>query len=131
MQNIEQLKDEIIGQKIKALYHTPKGDGEELIPGLGNFYTFDTVIVLENEKLYRLGDDYLIEWLGKDELVEVTHQNWNLPDDLIFNGKCIVDIVLDKNKLYYILLENQIIINHTSDLGCELFIRKYDDIIKP
>lgn len=128
MQDLEKIKAALINQKIKAIYHTPKGEGEELIPGLGNFYTFDTIIALENGKQYRLGDAFIVEWLGNVELLEITPENWNIPDVYNFKSISIKELLITTNKSYYLLLENEVLINHTSEMGDALHFRSYSSV---
>lgn len=120
---LTEIRQQCIGLQLIQLYTTPMDEGEELIPGLGNFYNFDTIFELENGKLYRLGDDFVLPWLGNIPLTPVEASKNLHFNNLPYQGKILTAILKNENGDVSILLDDEINIQHKTELGSELIIK--------
>ena len=128
MKELEKYRTELVGKKLIKVLHSDQGEGTEHLNGLGNAFYFSTVLEIENGKKYRFGNDWIDEWDESEKLIEVTHENWRISENIKFKNIKISEIILDDHNDIYIKLENDILLYHTMDYGDGLFFDEYSNM---
>lgn len=118
----EEYRKMIIGRVLTNLFFTKQDGPYDYMPGISPAYYFWTVMELDNSTKLRFGNDYIVEWDGKEELIVLTNYNWELSEDIIFKNQKITDLIKDDYDQLIFHLENGITIIHTIDYGDALFI---------
>ncbi|WDO12140.1 hypothetical protein MH928_12480 [Flavobacterium sp. WW92] len=118
----EEYRKMVIGRVLTNLFFTKQDGPYDYMPGISPAYYFWTVMELDNSTKLRFGNDYIVEWDGKEELIVLTNYNWELPEDIIFKNQKITDLIKDDYDQLIFHLENGITIIHTIDYGDALFI---------
>jgi len=118
----EEYRKMVIGRVLTNLFFTKQDGPYDYMPGISRAYYFWTVMELDNSTKLRFGNDYIVEWDGKEELIVLTNYNWELPEDIIFKNQKITDLIKDDYDQLIFHLENGITIIHTIDYGDALFI---------
>ncbi len=128
MQDLRNIKNEVVGKTLINLFHTPLGEGFTHLQGLGKAYYFRTVIQIDNGKKFDFGFDWIMEW-NKDELLtEINHQNWGINPKLEFKNQKIKEIIIDVYGELIIRLDNDVIIYQGNDNGVSLHVHAYSEI---
>jgi len=125
---LETYKTNLVGKKLKRVLHSDQGEGVEHLNGLGYAYYFSTVLELENGDLYDFSDHWIILWDETEPLQEVTHNNWRIKKNIQYKNQLITDIIILKDDQLYIILQNDVIIYHTTTYGDKLFFDKYSNL---
>ncbi|MBA9074985.1 hypothetical protein GGR22_003162 [Flavobacterium gossypii] len=118
----EEYRKMVIGRVLTNLFFTKQDGPYDYMPGISPAYYFWTVMELDNSTKLRFGNDYIVEWDGKEELIVLTNYNWELPEDIIFKNQKITDLIKDDYDQLIFHLENGITIIHTIGYGDALFI---------
>ena len=118
----EEYRKMVIGRVLTNLFFTKQDGPYDYMPGISPAYYFWTVMELDNSTKLRFGNDYIVEWDGKEELIVLTSYNWELPEDIIFKNQKITDLIKDDYDQLIFHLENGITIIHTIGYGDALFI---------
>ena len=128
MEELEEIKLELIGKKLLKVFHTDQGKGIEHLEGLGNAYYFSTVLELENNLKYDFGNNWISKWTDSEPLYEVTHENWGINKNIEYNNVIISDLIIDDEDDIYIKLKNDVVIYHTIDYGDGLYFNQFSDL---
>ncbi|RKS20432.1 hypothetical protein CLV94_2811 [Flavobacterium endophyticum] len=118
----EEYRKMVIGRVLTNLFFTKQDGPYDYMPGISPAYYFWTVMELDNSTKLRFGNDYIVEWDGKEELIVLTNYNWELSEDIIFKNQKITNLIKDDYDQLIFHLENGITIIHTIDYGDALFI---------
>ena len=112
----------VIGRSLTNLFFTKQNGPHDYMPGIPPAYYFSTIMELDNSKMLRFGNDFIVGWDEDEPIIQLTNENWGLPDTMEFRGKRIVDISKDEFDQLTFHLENDVTIAHTIDYGDQLFI---------
>lgn len=105
------------------LYFTKQDGPHDHLPGIAPAYYFSTVMELDGATKLWFSNDAIDRWKDKAELLEVTHENWELPPDLCFKGMRMAALTLDEHGEMTFHLENGVTIHHATDFGDQLLIQ--------
>lgn len=127
--DIEKLKPELIGKTLTNLFHTKLSERNRIWQGSGRILYFRTILEINNSIHYDLWKSYLSIWVSDEELFPITQQNWEVPETVKFIGQKIKDIIVF-NAQIYIILENDMAIEHTIDYGDIIKIKPVKELIQ-
>ena len=112
----------VVGRTLTNLFYTKQDGPHDYMPGISPAYYFSTIMELDNEKKFKFGNDFIVEWKDEEHIITLTNENWALPKTLVFKGQKIVELTKDENKQLTFHLKNGTTIAHTIDYGDQLFI---------
>ena len=125
------MKEEtIIGKMIHEIYETDPSFGEGFLES-GRSHYFSIVIELKDETKFELGVHEIKEWNSKENLIRSEGTYWALENKLEYRNQIIKTIIhRDPNEDYdgslTLILENNVILEHQSTNGDQLFISKVE-----
>lgn len=111
------------GRTLTNLYFTKQDGPHDHLPGIAPAYYFSTVMELDGATRVWFSNDRIEPWEDAAELIELTHENWELPPDLCFKGSRMVALTVDEDGQMTFHLENGVTIQHTVNYGDKLFIQ--------
>jgi len=121
--------EEFIGRTITNIFETKNSLVQDGIPGPASF--FHIVIELDSSELYELGDHNISNWTKNDKLFPYEKSAWEIQNNFTAVGQKISKLIQRDSEEYYdgsltILLENNVIIEHQTTNGDQLFIGEYN-----
>ena len=116
---------ELIGRTLTNIYETTPSLVQEGIPGLASY--FHIVIEVDGSDLFELGAHEILDWAKKDKLIPYEKSSWEIQNNFNVIGEKITKVIQRDSKEYYygsltLLLENNLIVEHLTSNGDELFI---------
>lgn len=122
--------EEIIGRTITNIFETRPSIVHEGIPGPASY--FDIVIELDGSDLYSLGAHEISVWTKDDDLVPFVKPAWAVRNDFDVIGRKITRVIQKDSKECYdgsltLLLDNNIILEHQTANGDQLFIDEFEE----
>ncbi|MEO8151124.1 MAG: hypothetical protein ABI723_26065 [Bacteroidia bacterium] len=127
---IEAIKPSVVGRTLTNLYHTKLSEKFELLPGVSHVLYFRTIIELDHTEHYDFWKSYLNKWNSTEQLFPVSNEQWDVPDSRFFIGQKVKDIKVDHHGQVYLILENDIAIEHTIDYGDGIRIKPFKELIE-
>ncbi|MDO7852839.1 hypothetical protein [Hymenobacter convexus] len=124
MNDAEKYRRLVKGKTLTNLFFTKQDGPYDYRPGIRPAYFFSTIMELDDKSQWVFDYDSLFEWKAADTLIELTNENWDLPEALTFKGQTIVDLTEGEEGNLTFHLGNGITIAHTIDYGDQLSIRK-------
>jgi hypothetical protein len=122
MTDLQKYSEMVMGKTLTNLYFTKQDGPHDYMPGISPAYYFSTVLELNNQKKYRFGNDFIVDWNDDEPLIKLTNENWDLPQSLVYKSQKIIDLTKDEFNQLTLHLENGTTISHTVDYGDQLFI---------
>jgi hypothetical protein len=122
MTEFNEYKKLILNQTLTNLFFTEQDGPHDYCPGISPAYYFSTIMELNHTTKLRFGNDFVVPWNDEEPLIMLTHENWDLPEALVFKGQKIVDLTKDEYDQLTFHLENGTTFIHTMDYGDQLFI---------
>lgn len=120
--------EELIGRTLTNIFETKSPIVQDGIPGPASY--FDIVIEVDDSELYELGAHDILKWTKNDKLIPYEKSAWEVQNDLNAIGKRITKVIQRDSDEYYdgsltLLLENNLILEHQTTNGDQLFIDEY------
>lgn len=122
MTDFEEFKKMVVGKTLTNLFFTKQDGPHDYMPGISPAYYFSTIIELDDNKMLRFGNDFIVDWKDEQPIIKLTNENWGLPLSLEFKGQKIIDLVKDEYQELTFHLENGTTIAHRMGYGNQLFI---------
>ncbi len=122
---------ELIGRTLTNIFETKPSSVIESIPGPASF--FYIVIEIDCSNLYELGAHEVLDWTKKDRLIPYEKPTWAIQNKYNVIGKKITRVIQRNYEDYYydgslsLLFENNLILEHQTTNGDQLFIGKYEE----
>lgn len=124
MKNIETLRSQIVGHKLKRVYRTIKPTDECWFEGLGNLLSYKYIMELDNGIKYEFNPDFLSIWENKQGIIELES---TLKRE--YQDKIIIKVIIEKEfDGVYFKLANGMILYHNDDFGSELGYEPYSEM---
>ncbi|TDP57379.1 hypothetical protein [Flavobacterium dankookense] len=119
---------ELIGRTLTNIFETKPSLVQEGIPGPASY--FDIVIEIDGSDLFELGAHEILDWTKKDKLTSYEKSAWEVQNNFNVIGKKVTKVIQRDSEEYYdgsliLLLENNLMIEHQTTNGDQLFINKY------
>ncbi len=121
--------EEVVGRTITNIFETKPSIVQEGIPGPASY--FYIVIELDGSDLYEFGAHEISNWTRDDNLIPFEKSAWAVQNDFNVIGKRITKVIQRDFEEYYdgsltLLLENNIILEHQTTNGDQLFIDEFN-----
>ncbi len=119
---------ELIGRTLTNIFETKPLLVQEGLSGPASY--FYIVIEIDGSDLYELGAHKILDWKEKGELIPYEKSAWEIQNNFIVIGKKVTKVIQQDPDEYYdgsltLLLENNLILEHQTTNGDQLFIDKY------
>lgn len=120
---------ELIGRTLTNTFETKPSLVLDGIPGPASY--FYVVIEIDGSDLFELGAHEILPWAKKDNLISYEKSGWEVQNNFIVIGKKVVKVIQRDSEEYYdgsltLLLENNLILEHQTTNGDQLFIGQYE-----
>lgn len=122
--------EELAGRTITNIFETKPSIIEDQMLGLASYFCI--VIEIDNSELLELGAHKILNWTRDDLLLPFEKPAWAVQNNFEVIGKKITRVIQRDPKEYYdgsltLLLDNNIIIEHQTTNGDQLFIDKFNE----
>lgn len=122
--------EELVGRTITNIFETKPSIVQDGIPGPASY--FDIVIELDKSDLYEFGAHDISNWTKDDNLIPFEKPAWAIQNNFKVIGKRITKIIQRDSEEYYdgsltLLLENNVILEHQTTNGDQLFIDEFNE----
>jgi hypothetical protein len=119
---------DIVGRTITNIFQTKSSAAQDGIPGQALY--FNMIIELDGFDLYDLGAHEISIWTKRDQLVPFEMPAWAVQKDFKVIGRIISKVIQRDPEEFYdgsltLLLENNIILEHQTTNGDQLFIDQF------
>lgn len=120
----------LLGRTITNIFETKPIIVQDGIPGPAHY--FHIVIEIDRTDLFELGAHEILLWKKKDKLIPYEKSSWEVQNNLNVIGKFITGFIQKDSEEYYdcsltLLLNNDIIIEHQTTNGDQLYINEFRD----
>lgn len=121
---------ELIGRTLTNIFETKPSLVHDGIPGPASY--FDIIIEIDGSDLFELGAHNILPWTKKDKLIPYKKAAWEIQNNFSVLGKKVNKVIQRDSEEYYdgsltLLLENNLLVEHQTTNGDQLFIDEYQD----
>jgi hypothetical protein len=124
-------REDLIGKKLIEVYETVPSSEEGMFDTKAQY--FQIILKLEDNTLIELGVHQLKDWTSNEALRKIEGTSWALENGLDYKNKTIKEIIeRDPDEFFdgslTLVLENDVILEHLSTNGDQLFIGTVDEL---
>lgn len=121
---------ELIERTLTNIFETKPSLVQEGIPGPASYFCI--VIEIDGSDLFELGAHEILDWTKKDKLLPYEKTAWEIQNNFSVLGKKVTKVIQRDSEEYYdgsltLLLENNLIVEHQTTNGDQLFIDEYGE----
>lgn len=122
--------EKLVGRTITNIFETKPSILQEGLLGTASFFTI--ILEIDGSELYELGAHGISTWTRDDHLIPFDKPAWSIQNEFNVIGEKIKTIIQRDSAEYYdgsltLVLENNIILEHQTTNGDQLFIDTFNE----